>query len=278
VATPRTALIGLLKAAHPEPGAAVTVGATMLAAIAGQGIGGTVAVAVTIAASQFATGWHNDWLDADRDRAAGRTDKPIPAGAISRRAVGLAAAISALVTLPLALLSGWPAAVAATVGLAASLTYNAVLKFTAFSVLPYVVAFAALPAFVVLGLPGAPAPPWWLLAAGATLGGGAHFANVLPDFEHDARTGVRGLPHRLGELGSVLAAAGLLIAASALLVLGPPGPPTTVGLLGLGAASVILLIGGYWQRRAPGSRAAFRTVIIAALIDVALLLTAGAVV
>jgi len=34
--------------------------------------------------------WSNDWFDARRDAAAGRTDKPVPAGQVSRRAVGLA--------------------------------------------------------------------------------------------------------------------------------------------------------------------------------------------
>ena len=63
---------------------------------------------------------------------------------------------------------------------------------------PYVVCFGLLPVFVVLGCPGTPAPPWWLPVAGGLLGAGAHFANVLPDLDDDAATGVRGLPHRLG--------------------------------------------------------------------------------
>ena len=127
----------------------------------------------------------------------------------------------------------------------------------------------------MLGLPGAPTPPLWLVLAGATLGAGAHFANVLPDLADDARTGVRGLPHRLGAAGSTVAAALLLAAASAFLVLGPPGAPAPLALLGLGAAVVVLLVGGYVQFRHPGSRSAFRAVMVAALIDVALLLTAG---
>jgi len=271
-------LIGLIRASHPEPAAAVTIGAAALAAITGRSAPGVAAVALAVLASQLAVGWHNDWLDADRDAATGRRDKPIAAGTISRRTVGWGAGVAAAVTLPLALLSGAAAAVVATVALLAALAYNWPLKFTPVSVLPYAVSFGALPAFVVLGLPGAPALPWWLVAAGATLGAGAHFANVLPDLQDDARTGVRGLPHRIGPGWSATAAAILMAVASALLVLGPAGPPSALALVGLCAAVVVLVTGGYAQLRRPASRGAFRAVLVAALIDVALLLTAGRVV
>jgi len=272
------ALPPLLRACHPEPAAGVTVGATALAAATGRGGWGIAAVAGTVAASQLATGWHNDWLDVDRDARAGRRDKPIAAGEVSRRTVGLAAVVATGLTVPLAFASGAPAATVAALGLLAALAYNWPLRSTAVSVVPYAVAFAALPAFVILGAPGAPAPPWWLLVAGATLGAGAHFANVLPDLEHDLRTGVRGLPHRVGA-GWSAALAGLLLAvASAVLVFGPPGPAPPLALAGIGAALLVLAAGGLAQRRRPASRAAFRAVIVAALIDVALLLAAGTVV
>ena len=41
---------------------------------------GCVAVAVAVLAGQLSTGWSNDWFDAGRDTAVGRTDKPIVAG------------------------------------------------------------------------------------------------------------------------------------------------------------------------------------------------------
>ena len=272
------AVTSLLRASHPGPGIAVTAGASMLAGITGRDARGVAAVALTVAASQLAVGWHNDWLDADRDRATGRRDKPIPAGDVSRRLVGACAVAAAVATVPLAFLSGPTAALAAIIGMLSSLSYNWPLKFTTLSVLPYVVSFAALPAFVVLGLPGSPRPPWWLLAAGACLGGGAHFANVLSDLDDDARTGVRGLPHRLGLLGSTVAAGILLGITSGLLVFGPDGSPATIALVGFCAALVVLFTGALAQWRRPTSRSAFRAVIVAALVDVALLLTAGTVI
>ena len=271
-------ITGLLRASHPGPGIAVTFGASLLAAITGRDAGGVGAVAVAVAASQLAVGWHNDWLDADRDRLNARSDKPIATGVVPRRLVGVCAIAAAAATVPLAFLSGPTAALAAIIGMLSSLSYNWPMKFTTLSVMPYVVSFAALPAFVVLGLPGSPRPPWWLLAAGACLGGGAHFANVLSDLDDDARTGVRGLPHRLGLLGSTATAGVLLGVTSALLVFGPDGSPAAVALAGFCLALCVLFAGAISQWRRPASRSAFRAVIAAALVDVALLLTAGAVI
>jgi 4-hydroxybenzoate polyprenyltransferase len=160
-----------------------------------------------------------------------------------------------------------------------ALLYDWPLKSTVFSVVPYLVAFGLLPAFVVVALPGHPAPPAWLVAAGALLGGGAHFANVVPDLADDAATGVRGLPHRLGALGSAVAAAVLLLSATLTLVFGPPGPPSWAGWAAGAAAVVVLPLGGYATRRAQGRGVAmFRAVIVVALIDVLLLISSGRVV
>ena len=264
--------IWLLRSAHPEPAAAVTVVAGLLALVVGRGPVGAVAVAVTLAASQLCVGWTNDWLDAERDRAVGRPDKPVAAGRISRRVVGVAAVIAGLAVVPLALLSGVPAAAVATLGLLSGLSYDWPLKFTALSPLPYLVSFGVLPAFVVFGKPAT--PPWWMIVAAALLGGGAHFVNVLPDLADDARTGVRGLPQRLGWTGSWLVGGALLLSATAVLVFGPHGAPSWVGVAILVAAAAILPIGWYLSRR-PGSRAPFRAVLLVALADVVLLLISG---
>lgn len=267
---------GLARACHPEPTLTVTAGAAMLAVAMHRDLRGVVAVAATVLASQLAAGWHNDWVDAERDAITGRADKPIPAGAIDRRTVGRAAVVAALATVTLSLLSGPAGALVATVGLAGAIAYNWPLKATGLSVLPYAVSFAALPVFVLVGRPGSGQPPAWLVAAGALLGAGAHFANALPDLDGDVRTGVRGLPHRLGATASAGLAALLLVTASLLIVTGPAGPPTAVGIVGGLAAGAVLVAGAYAGLRGrPGSRLVFRAAMIAALIDVGLLLAAG---
>jgi 4-hydroxybenzoate polyprenyltransferase len=271
--------LALIKSSHPEPGGAVTVAMTLLAVGVGHRGWPVLGVFAAVGATQLAVGWVNDWLDADRDRRSGRRDKPVAAGEISPRTVGVSGLIAAL-AIPLLGLPFGPAAtvVISLVGVFA-LLYDWPLKSTVFSVVPYLVAFGLLPAFVVVALPGHPAPPAWLVAAGALLGGGAHFANVLPDLADDAATGVRGLPHRLGAAGSQIAAAVLLLAATLTLVFGPAGPPSWAGLAAAVAALVVLPLGWYAAKRARGRPVAmFRAVIVVALIDILLLIFSGRVV
>jgi heme o synthase len=271
--------LALLRSSHPEPGGAVTLALTLLAVGVGHRGWAVLGVAAAVGATQLSVGWVNDWLDADRDRIAGRGDKPVAAGAVSRRTVGVAGLVAALAIPFLGLPFGAAATVCITLVGVFALLYDWPLKSTVLSVLPYLVAFGLLPAFVVLALPGHPWPPVWLVAAGSLLGGGAHFTNVLPDLADDAATGVRGLPHRIGAAGSQVAAAGLLLAATLTLVLGPAGPPSWPAIAAAAAAVVVLPLGWYAARRARGRPVAmFRAVIVVALIDVLLLILSGPVV
>ena len=155
--------------------------------------------------------------------------------------------------------------------------YNAGLKRTAASVVPYVTGFGALPAGVVAAAPGTPIAPWWLVTAGGALGAAAHLANVAPDLEDDLATGVRGLPHRLGARWSAVIAALLLGAASVVLVVGPDGPPTVAGWVGLGLAVpavVVAALAGTARFR----RLAFPAVMLLTVLDVVLILLGGAAV
>jgi hypothetical protein len=72
-----------------------------------------------------------------------------------------------------------------------------------------------------------------------------------------------------------VAAAVLLLAATAVLAFGPPGPPSRFGLAAFLGAAVVLPIGGYVASRRPGSRAVFRAVLVVAVVDVALLVASG---
>jgi 4-hydroxybenzoate polyprenyltransferase len=234
-----------------------------------------VLVCVAVLAGQASIGWSNDWLDADRDRAVARADKPVVQGAVDPhllRSAALAALVAAVV---LSLLLGAVPGLLLLVLVASGWAYNAGLKRTAASVLPYVTGFGALPAGVVAAAPGTPAAPWWLVAAGGALGAAAHLANVAPDLEEDLATGVRGLPHRLGAVPSAVTCAVLLLAASLLLVVAPPGPPTAAGWGGLAvalpAAAVAALAGS-----PRGRRLAFPAVMLLTVLDVVLLLTSGA--
>ncbi|MDQ1630446.1 MAG: hypothetical protein QOC80_418 [Frankiaceae bacterium] len=254
---------------------------TALAAAAGRSAPGLAATAAAVLAGQLSVGWCNDAVDAERDRRVGRRDKPVARGEVSPRLVGTAAGLALLASVPLSLLSGWRAALVHLVAVLLAWAYDLGGKATVVSVVPYAVSFALLPAFVTLGLPGAPWPPWWVVAAGAALGAGAHFANVLPDLDDDVDTGVRGLPHRLGSRISSLAAVGLLAGASTILVVAPgrfgdPGravPPS--GAAALVAAIAVVLGLGVGLGSRTGSRGLFRTALVLALLDVLLLLARG---
>ena len=241
---------GLVRASHPAPAVVVTLISMGLAVVWGRTPAGIAAVGAAILAGQLSVGWLNDYLDRDRDAAAGRADKPIPNGMVGAKAVLVAYGVSAAAVVPLSFLSGLVAGAVHLLAVGSAWAYNAYLKGTVLSVLPYAVSFAAGPAFVVLGLPAT--PPWWLLAAGALLGSGAHFANALPDLNDDLATGVRGLPQRLGPRRSWAATVVLLLAAAAVL-----NPYAVV------ASAAILLI----ARRHP-----FQAAMAVALIDVLLLI------
>ncbi|MGX6603631.1 UbiA family prenyltransferase [Micromonosporaceae bacterium Da 78-11] len=271
--------LALIRSSHPEPGGAVTAAMTLLAVGVGHRGWAILGVLAAVGATQLAVGWVNDWLDADRDRRSGRRDKPVAVGEISPRTVGVSGLVAALAIPLLGLPFGLTATVLISLVGIFALLYDWPLKSTVFSVVPYLVAFGLLPAFVVVALPGHPAPPAWLVAAGALLGGGAHFANVLPDLADDAATGVRGLPHRLGAAGSQVAAGVLLLSATLTLVFGPAGPPSWAGVAAAVAAVVVLPLGWYAAKRASGRPVAmFRAVIVVALIDVLLLIFSGRVV
>ncbi|MGH3320393.1 MAG: UbiA family prenyltransferase [Streptosporangiaceae bacterium] len=263
------ALRGLARACHPEPTVAVTAVVTALAVSAGRG-SGAVWVGLAVLAGQLSIGWSNDYVDRERDRRAGRVDKPLLRGDIHPAAVAIACAYALVAAVALSFASGWRAALAHLAGVAAAWAYNFGVKTTAWSPLPYAVAFGLLPAFVTLGLPNHPWPAWWVLAAGALIGVGAHFANVLPDIDSDLVLGVRGLPQRLGAARSRLGSAALLTAASVLLAAGPGIDP--LGAAGAGVA-VILLGAGVAARRL--GRTPFLVTIAVAALDVVLLIARG---
>lgn len=245
-----------------------------LAVTAGHSVAGVALVTGAVLTGQLSIGWLNDVLDAPRDVAVGRADKPLAAGEVTARTVWVATGVAAAACVLASVAAGGLLGGAVhLVAVAAGLAYDLGMKSTRASVLPYLVCFALLPVFVVLALPGAPAPPWWLPVAGALLGAGAHFANVLPDLDDDAATGVRGLPHVLGARASRSAAAGLLLASTVVLALGAPVPVWLAA--GVPVLGLALLVAGFRLGARPGSRAPFRAVLLVAVLAVTLLLAAG---
>lgn len=256
----------LLRSCHPGPTVAVTVLATLLALGAELGPGRVLLLAAAVLSGQLVIGWTNDLLDAGRDRAVGRRDKPVAAGEVAPGAVLAAALLAGVACVGLSAGLGWRSALCHLVLLVGSgVAYDLGVKGTVWSWLPYAVAFGSLPAVVTLAERPPGLPEWWHVLAGAALGVGAHLVNALPDLADDEATGVRGLPHRLGARGSRAAAAAVLLTASVAVLLGrPPRPAALVAVLVLLVALAAVLALGW-------GRAPFRAAVALALLDVVLL-------
>lgn len=270
----RRAAPALALACHPGPTVAVTAVTAMLAAAVGHGLGSGTLVTAAVLAGQLSIGWGNDWLDRERDLRSGRPDKPVATGAIGSSSVLIAALTAAGSCVVLSMLTGAVAGGLHLAAVASAWAYNLGLKATAASPVPFALSFGLLPAFVVTAAPGPPSVPVWMVLAGALLGTGAHFANVLPDLDDDVATGVRGLGHRLGRRACTAAAGVLLVGAVAVFVLGPPGPPTSGGWAAL-VLTVPVGAVGLAEARRPGSRAAFTAVLVIAVVAIVLLVTTG---
>jgi 4-hydroxybenzoate polyprenyltransferase len=267
--------VALVRASHPAPATAVTVFSGLLAASAGTPLRTGIVLVAAVLAGQLSIGWSNDRIDAARDRAVGRTDKPAAAGAVSFSTLDTATAAAVVACVGLSLALGWRAGLTHLGAVACGWLYNAGLKSTTLSWLPYALAFAALPAVATLALPAPAVPAGWVLGTGALLGCAAHLTNVVPDLADDDRTGVRGLPHRLGASGSILLAVVLLLGASVLVTLGPRHPPLAVSWAGLGVDLVLVLTAAPAALRNPGSRLPFHGILAIVGIDLALLLATG---
>ena len=122
--------------------------------------------------------------------------------------------------------------------------------------------------------------------AGALLGVAAHFANVLPDLADDRRTGVSGLPHRLGARASGTIPFVLLALVSVLLgleLLGESDTGTVLSVMYSSAIAVGVLLGlaiavsgiVLARMRRP-TRALMRLIMLGALVNVATLFATGA--
>jgi 4-hydroxybenzoate polyprenyltransferase len=261
----------LAASCHPVPTIAVTVLSTVLVAAAGNSVLTCVEAAAAVLTGQLAIGWSNDAIDAARDREVGRSDKPVAQGLVSPTTIWIATAVATVITVPASFLLGWRAGLLQLSVVAWGWLYNAGLKSTPLSPIPFLFAFGGLPAVATLALPDPRWPPGWTLAAAGLIGVAAHFGNVLPDLDDDRDTGVLGLPHRLGRSVSSLVAVGAALSATLVAVVAEAHQASPV-MWALTAAAFAFAVAGFvGSRRRPGSEAAFYATMAIAATDVALL-------
>jgi 4-hydroxybenzoate polyprenyltransferase len=136
---------------------AVTAISAGLAALADLPVGRGDLVTGAVFMGQLSNGWSYDYLDAERDRAVRRPDKPIATGALGPRVADIAIVVALIVTLALSAALGWPGGAVALATVLSAWAYNVGVKATVLSGLPYAVSFGMLPAVATLSA----SPPRW---------------------------------------------------------------------------------------------------------------------
>lgn len=272
-------LQGVIGSSHPGPTLVVTTLAAAMGVAAGLGLGRMLLLAAVVFIGQLSVGLSNDAVDAKRDRLVGRTDKPVARGDISVTTAWIAAIGCAV----LALVGSVPLGVgflsAHAVLLVSAWAYNLGLKATAFSVVPFITGFGAFPSFAALALPEPQVAAVWASIAGAALGTAVHLTNVLPDLDDDARTSIRGFPHRIGAGPSAVFAAVTVLTGAAAVTLGPVsahlGEVSWVSWVlagvtaSLAVATLVLVVAGH------SGRVLFRLVMTSALVMAVQLVVSG---
>uniref|UniRef100_UPI003F508D3F UbiA family prenyltransferase n=1 Tax=Microbacterium chionoecetis TaxID=3153754 RepID=UPI003F508D3F len=264
---------------HPGPTLVVTVLALALGIATGLEAWRIALLTVAVFAGQLSVGISNDALDAARDREVGRTDKPLARGDVTLGVAWVAAwgllALALILSVPL----GWRMLAAHALTLGSAWAYNAGLKSTAWSIAPFLVSFGVFPSLATLSAADPTFAPGWAWIAGGALGAAVHLTNVLPDLDDDARTGVRGLPHRLGPRASAVIAA-LAVAGGALAVLlgaagGDLSAVSAVSWVFFGAVVAVAIVTAWRAIARPPTRTLFRLVMLAALLLAAQLVASG---
>lgn len=272
MATLKQQVMALIRCTHPLPCLAVSSFAGLIAFAHSSSLASSLSIFAVVLLQQISVGLSNDWLDYKRDLAAGRMDKPAANGLVSVSTLRGLSLVSAGLAQIMAFFFSPVAAAVMFLMLLSGWFYNLGMKTNWSSAIPYAVGFGALPVFAAAADPNPYWQPAWIVAVAALLGIAAHFANALPDREADQLTGVKALPHVLGQRVSALVIAGSAMLATVITVTQSTGLSVEMTLSGLlimcllvGSASVLVL-------KPEPPRVVFPLLILAALVNVILLL------
>lgn len=195
----------LLRAARPRQTILTALALATAALLAGRPGREVLLVLATVLVGQTALGWHNDLLDADRDRRHERSGKPVADGRLDPGTLWFALCCAVLLLVPLAVSNGVLAGafylVSVVIGCLGNLD-NRLLRRGVLSWLPWVVSFGLYPAFLSYGGWGGQAqgdPPHLAMVALAALAGvGVHFLTALWGLVDDNEDGWTYLPLKVG--------------------------------------------------------------------------------
>jgi 4-hydroxybenzoate polyprenyltransferase len=238
---------GLLRLTHPLPTLLNALIAAALTTIAGGSTSQAALAALTMLGVHTSIGAMNDLLDQASDK--GRVEKPLVGGNVLPGEARLMVVIAATAGFAAAsALSPTSAALAAT-GATLGYLYNAGIKRTPISFLPFALGVALIPAFS-WSAAGAPLPAAITTLCLIALPGGSALAlqNALADRELDKSVGANGAVVRLGHQRTIVFIA-LLHGLTYLLLL-ISAPPTSSPVL-LTAGGILLVLGVTLSTRVP---------------------------
>jgi 4-hydroxybenzoate polyprenyltransferase len=192
-------LIGsLVLAAHPVQGLVIALGVAVAALVSGRDWREVGLVFVTVLVGRATYGWLNDVADRERDIAVERQSKVLVREWVDRGTLTFATAVAVCFLVPLSIANGTLAGLFHLGSVVAAWLYNAKLKTTPLSFVPWALSFALLPPFLSYGGWGGgvhgSAPEWVMVALAAALGVCIHVLDALPDLVEDNRNGIRSLP------------------------------------------------------------------------------------
>ena len=243
-------LLATVRLMHPLPTTLNALVAAGLTLVAGGEPSRAILAATTMLGIHASIGALNDLLDRDADR--GRSEKPLASGRVSDRTARSVIATGAAIGLGSASLLGASSLQIAALGALLGYLYDAGLKRSWASFLPFSLGVALIPLFAWSAADRVP-PIAILLLSAAAIPGGAALAlqNALADVRLDAAVGVRSLVVRLGERAARVAAAALHLAAMAIVAsIGAPLLPWQL----IGGALIVLGLALSWSGAAEARR------------------------
>lgn len=258
--------LALLEMLHPVPVLLTLVAAGLFALAAGRGhtrISTLVTILAVTALSQAAISIYNDVCDVDVDRVA-RPSRALPRGFMSLGTATTVALLAASAAVLIALAAGVVSALMVAVGTASGLLYSSVFKRTAWSWVPFAIAFPLLPVWVFVATGHVPASVWTVFAIGIPLAVAIHLADSLPDLETDVAAGMTGLACVLGRRAASRAC--VLLACAAAAAAAALAPLTDVPIIALGGSGAAILLIALGSQGATSESARRHLVALAALI------------